>query len=68
MRHHITIEIVHCERCGKEIATTSRSLYGLDTLKAHYCYLCFDCTTPEERYEIINTIGFALSGAEKKEG
>lgn len=56
-RQKITIEHVNCKRCGKPLSTTSRSIHGLDSLKKQYGYLCSDCTTPEEKQDMINAIG-----------
>lgn len=56
-RGRITIETVNCKRCGKEIATANRSITGNDALKAKYGNICHDCTTPEERAEMVNAIG-----------
>ena len=57
MRHtRITIETVHCKRCGREIATASRSIHNLDSLKAKYGNVCQDCTTSEERAEMTTAI------------
>jgi len=53
-RRRITIERVNCRRCGKEISTASRSVLGLDALKAQYGSICHDCTTPEERNEMLH--------------
>lgn len=48
-KNRITIETVHCKRCGKELATTSRSVHGNDKLKTYWGYICSNCTTPEEK-------------------
>jgi len=53
----ISIETVKCVRCGKSIATTSRSVLGLDTLKFKYGYICSDCATPSEKQHILEEIG-----------
>lgn len=55
-RSRITIERVNCRRCGKEISTASRSIYGLDSLKARYGSICHDCTTDDERNEMLNAM------------
>ena len=60
MRKKITIETVNCKRCGKSLSTTSRSIHGLDNLKAKYGYLCHNCTTSEERNEMVNAIGMGI--------
>jgi hypothetical protein len=60
-KSRITIETVHCKRCGRELATTSRSIHGLDNLKAQYGYLCHDCTTESERQAMIEAIGHGMS-------
>ncbi len=63
MRRRITIETTHCKRCGKLLATASRSLYGLDTLKAKYGNICQDCITPDELVEMNDAIGKGIINA-----
>jgi DNA-directed RNA polymerase subunit RPC12/RpoP len=38
---------VRCKRCGKEVQAASRSLYGLDALKAKFGVICQDCGRDE---------------------
>lgn len=47
------IRTVLCPRCGKQVATLNKSLYGLDAAKAKYEGLCSGCVTAEEEREII---------------
>lgn len=61
-KHKITILTVNCKRCGKELSTTSRSIHGLDKLKKQYGYICQDCSTPEEKQEMIEAIGMGING------
>jgi hypothetical protein len=51
-----------CRRCGKALATGSRSLYGADAAKAELDRICENCVTPEERQEIQRAIGQAIAG------
>lgn len=41
-----------CQRCGKDIYTGNRSLYGMDDLKAKYGRICSACMTEAERQEM----------------
>ncbi len=41
-----------CRRCGKDLYTGNRSLYGLDEAKKRLDRICSDCITVEERNEI----------------
>ena len=41
-----------CKRCGKDIYTSNRSLYGLDELYAKYHGICEGCLTESERIEL----------------
>lgn len=41
-----------CRRCGCEVWTGSRSLFGLDAVKAEHDRVCDRCTTPAERQRI----------------
>ncbi len=52
-RRPITIVTTICRRCNKPLTTLSRSLYGADEAKARLDRLCSDCTTPEERQEML---------------
>ena len=46
--------MVECKRgCGKTIYTTFRSLTGSNSLHAKYSGICQDCTTPDEKHEML---------------
>ena len=47
----------HCQRCGKEIYKTEKSLYGLDNLKNQIGDICKNCTTEDEKHEINLAVG-----------
>ena len=57
----IRIETTTCRRCGQKLATASRSLLGLDQLKAQWRILCSHCITPEERHNLLIQMGEALA-------
>ena len=38
-----------CKRCGKEIFTGNKSLFGLDALKEQLGKICQNCITPKEK-------------------
>jgi Protein of unknown function (DUF2688) len=42
-----------CKRCGCDLYTGSRSLYGADELKAELGGICTTCITPEEEARIL---------------
>lgn len=42
-----------CRRCGRPIATLSKSLYGCDELKARLDRICTGCITVDEAQEIL---------------
>jgi len=52
-----------CRRCGREIATVSRSPLGLDRLKAKWGIICEKCIAPAERWEILQEQAEALTRA-----
>ena len=60
----IELVLAPCKRCGRLITTTSRSLYGLDSLKAQVGVICQTCASSEEQLEIAHNIGKALAGQE----
>ncbi len=53
MRRRPMIHTVPCPRCGKQVATLTKSLYGLDAAKKQYEGLCSSCVTEEEEKDII---------------
>jgi hypothetical protein len=53
----IKIEMTKCRRCGKSLATTNKSIYGMDSLKAKWGNICADCSTQEERFQILKEQG-----------
>lgn len=61
---HARFQIVYttCRRCGKNIATGNRSIYGADRLKAQYDRICESCITNDERHEIEQGIASAILG------
>ena len=63
----IRIVTTKCKRCGKQIATGSHSLVGLDSLKAALGDICKDCITPEEHQMILQAQGAKLAEPKKDE-
>lgn len=51
-RMRIGILTTSCQRCGRPIATASRSIIGADAAKAQFDRICSRCITPEEEKEI----------------
>jgi hypothetical protein len=51
-RRGIQILTVNCPRCGRPVATASRSLIGADAAKAQYEGICERCITPNELMDI----------------
>jgi hypothetical protein len=49
----INIVMTKCKRCGKPLAKTNKSLYGIDEAKIKYGDICSTCITKEEEYEIL---------------
>jgi len=49
-----------CKRCGKNIATLNRSLYGANAAKAQYGSMCKDCLLPHEKIEIEKAVENAV--------
>ena len=45
-----------CRRCGCDLYTGNRSLYGLDTEKAKYDRICAKCITQEEQEAILKLV------------
>ena len=60
MRTRFTIQMTTCRRCGKALATGSRSLYGADAAKARLDRICRSCITPEEQAEIELAVNAAV--------
>lgn len=58
----ISLIKTNCKKCGKELYTTNRSLYGLDALKAEAGSVCEACTSAEEAARINAAIGESLAG------
>jgi hypothetical protein len=58
----ISIITVKCKRCGKEIATTSRSILGLDSLKAKYGNICQGCMDQDEQYRMLDEMANKIIG------
>ncbi len=58
----ISLISVKCQRCGKTLVATDRSLYRLDDLKRAVGVLCSDCATEEEKQELNHEIGKQLAG------
>jgi Protein of unknown function (DUF2688) len=44
----------NCRRCGCEVFTGNRSLYGADRLKAELGGICSGCITAEEEARILS--------------
>ena len=65
-KNRITIEQTTCRRCGKPLATTSRSLFGLDRLKARLGSICSDCMTEDEKQEMLEAMGDSIISASTK--
>ncbi len=61
-RARIEIVTTSCRRCGKALATASRSLHGADAAKARFGSICSDCVTPAEREEMLHAIAGAILG------
>lgn len=47
-RKRIQIVVSKCKRCGCQLATASRSIYGNDVAKRKYELICKNCLTDEE--------------------
>lgn len=45
-----------CERCGKELVTASRSLWGMDKQKKEFGVVCSSCTTKDESNELLHSM------------
>jgi len=60
MRKRITFYETICKRCGKPITTASQSILGLDGLKARLGSICSDCTTPDEKQEMLQAMSNAI--------
>lgn len=60
-RARIQIITTSCERCGKPLATTNRSIHGLDRLKAQYGIICEGCITKEEQHDMLQAMGQAIA-------
>ena len=67
MKSKIRIETTTCRRCGKNLTTFSRSLWGLNDLKEKFGRICSDCVTADEDFEMNRQIGksIAETGGEK---
>ena len=51
-----------CKRCAKPITTTSRSLLGIENLKAKYGDICEACMPKDEQYQMLKEMGEAIVG------
>jgi len=52
---------VACERCGRKIYTTNKSIHGIDTLKEETEICCSDCVTADELADLNIKIGEKIS-------
>lgn len=43
-----------CKRCGRQLYTGNRSLYGNEALKAKYERICSGCMTPQEKADLYS--------------
>ena len=57
MQKKITLMVGNCKRCGKELLTARRSVYGLDKEKEEFGVVCSSCATQEESASLIHSIG-----------
>ena len=49
----IQIILSKCRRCGKPLATASRSIWGIDpAIRQKYQLICDKCLKPEEKKEL----------------
>jgi Protein of unknown function (DUF2688) len=67
-RTRIQIITTSCRRCGKPLATLSRSLYGAERAKANLDRICGDCVTEEERQEMLVAQAQAILGQTEVNG
>jgi hypothetical protein len=49
-----------CKRCGKEICTANKSVWGLNALKKKFGSICDGCITPNERKEMLLQMGLGV--------
>jgi len=59
----INIVMTKCKRCGKPLAKTDRSLYGLNTLKEKYGDICQDCMSEAETMEMLKEQGQGIAAS-----
>jgi hypothetical protein len=52
MKRGCKIRLGNCRRCGKRLATGTRSLIGAEALKRKWELICATCLTPAERVEL----------------
>ena len=57
MRRKATLRMGNCKKCGKELLTSSKSIYGLDKEKEEFGVVCSSCTTKEESASLLHSIG-----------
>jgi hypothetical protein len=64
----IRVYTVKCRRgCGKVLATTNRSIWGVPQhVREKYQGICGDCLTPEEHREIFEATQQAVAGKVQK--
>ena len=53
-RRKIHIVYRNCPRCGKQVAGLNKPIFGSKAAHQKYAGLCSDCTTKEEKQEILN--------------
>lgn len=52
MRKKIQIITTTCKRCGKEISTLNKVIWGTNEMKEKYGRICSSCMPVEEREEM----------------
>lgn len=56
----ISLLKANCKRCGKELVSANRSLWGQDKQKNEFGVVCSSCASQEEFASINRSIGKAI--------
>lgn len=59
-RRRLQLITTNCPKCGRPTVGTNRPIYGPADLHMRFFGQCSDCTTEQERHEMLHRIGEAI--------
>jgi hypothetical protein len=67
MKRKVKFQLIKttCKRCGCDLYTGNRSLYGFNKQKAELDRICGNCITPEEKERMLKLVPFIYNEDKK---